>query len=257
MSPVLVDFGFLTLHGYGTMIALGVLLSSVLAIVAARRAGLARFEAAFPWLFLVMAAAAFCGGKGLWWLMSSSAERGATTSGAGFVYYGAILLVVPATMLALRAFRIPVLPAVDLLGMFLPLTHAFGRLGCFLAGCCHGCRSDGPLAVTFSDGIGLNHVPLHPVQLYEAAANFAVFALLWWLRTRALRPGTLFGITLILTGLSRVITEFFRGDVPAALWGNARAVPGEAISGVTQAQAIGAGLALGSALWLISRKRGR
>ena len=256
MSPVLLDLGFFKLYGYGSMIALGVLLSSVLAVVAARQQRLPRFEAAFPWLVLVIASAAFVGGKGLWWIMSTAAERSSTTVGAGFVYYGAILAVVPATIFALKAFRVPLLPAMDLLGMFLPFTHAFGRLGCFLAGCCYGCHSDSAIAVRFTEGIGLNGVLLHPVQLYETAANFSIFALLWfWLRKRQLPGGALFAITLLLTGASRCVTEFFRGDVVSALWGNRTAAPGEAPNGITQAQAIGACAMAVGIIWLMRLRR--
>lgn len=251
MAPILFDFGFIKLYGYGSMIALGVLLASVLAIVDARRRKLPRFEAVFPWLFLSMAATSFAGGKGLWWIMSTSAERASIASGAGFVYYGALLLVAPCTILTLKLFRVPLLPAMDTLIMFIPFTHAFGRIGCFLAGCCYGCHSDGPLSVTFHDGIGLNGVPVHPVQLYEAAANFAIFAALWfWLRRMTLPAGSLFGLTLILTGSSRIVTECFRGDVVSALWNNETAAPGQCPTGLTQAQAIGTVMIFVGLLWL-------
>lgn len=245
MAPVLVDLGFVKIHGYGAMIGLGVLLAVLLALHRARQTGMHTLVEAFPFLFVVMGLSAFIGGKGLWWVMATPEERSASGGGAGFVYYGAILLVIPATIAALRWKRVSLLQAEDLLGMFLPFTHAFGRLGCFLAGCCHGSRTEVPWAVTFESGMGLRDVPVHPTQLYEAAANLLIFAFLWfWSAQRSLAPGFLFGMTLLLTGLSRIATEFFRGDVPGALWGNGTATPGEAPPGLTQAQAIGAAMSV-------------
>jgi len=99
--------------------------------------------------------------------------------------------------------------------------------------------------VTFDAGMGLRGVALHPTQLYEAGANLLIFAALWCLSARrTLAPGLLFGLTLTLTGISRIATEFFRGDVPGALWGNASAAPGDPPPGITQAQAIGASMAV-------------
>ncbi len=241
MAPVLVDLGFVKIHGYGAMIGLGVLLAVFLALHRAQQTGMRAFIEAFPFLFVVIGLSAFIGGKGLWWVMALPEERTGGGGGAGFVYYGAILLVIPATIGALRWKRVPLLQAEDLLGLFLPFTHAFGRLGCFLAGCCHGCRTDSAWAVTFEGGMGLRDVPVHPTQLYETAANLLIFAFLWlWSARRSLAPGFLFGLTLLLTGISRIATEFFRGDVPGALWDNRTATPGEAPPGITQAQAIGA-----------------
>jgi phosphatidylglycerol:prolipoprotein diacylglycerol transferase len=245
MAPVLWDFGFVKIHGYGAMIGLGVLLAVFLALHRARQTGLHSLVDAFPTLFTVMAISATLGGKGLWWLMATPAERSASSGGAGFVYYGALLLVVPATIAALRWKRVPLAEAEDILGMFLPFTHAFGRVGCFLAGCCHGSGTDVPWAVTFEAGMGLRGIALHPTQLYEAGANLLIFAALWCLSARrTLAPGLLFGLTLTLTGISRIATEFFRGDVPGALWGNASAAPGDPPPGITQAQAIGASMAV-------------
>lgn len=68
---------------------------------------------------------------------------------------------------------------------------AFGRVGCFLAGCCYGTPTTLPWGVDFGDGIAR-----HPVQLYEALVVLAMFAyaqvmlgkyrpgdLFWWFMT--------------------------------------------------------------------------
>ena len=44
------------------------------------------------------------------------------------------------------------------------IAHAFGRIGCFFAGCCYGKETDSFLGVQFPQ---LSH-PVYPTQLYEA-----------------------------------------------------------------------------------------
>lgn len=95
------------------------------------------------------------------------------------------------------------------------------KLGCFLAGCCDGAPSSLPWAVVFpADGQARNPgVPVHPTQLYDAAAALiaaaalvAAFAgrrgrsrlLLWW--------GMVFAA-------SRFATEWTRSDVRFAVYG--------------------------------------
>ncbi len=74
------------------------------------------------------------------------------------------------------------------------LGHGIGRLGCFSAGCCWGVECHLPWAVTFRNpvahdlvGVPLD-IPLHPTQLYESAAEFVIFGMLYWRIRRPHRP---------------------------------------------------------------------
>ncbi len=81
----------------------------------------------------------------------------------------------------------------DLFAPALAIGHAFGRLGCFAAGCCFGKETAARLGVAFPRGSVAFDVlrsagavppgaaetpPLHPTQLYEAAGELALFGLL-------------------------------------------------------------------------------
>ncbi len=61
---------------------------------------------------------------------------------------------------------------------------AFGRIGCFLNGCCHGIASSLPWACDFGDGL-----PRHPTQLYSAVFDFGLFVWLWCLTQERARGG--------------------------------------------------------------------
>jgi phosphatidylglycerol:prolipoprotein diacylglycerol transferase len=90
--------------------------------------------------------------------------------------------------------------------------HAIGRLGCFMVGDDYGRPTSLPWGVAFPQGLPPTDVPVHPTQLYEAAALMPVLVLL--LRWRAQgKPDTLIlGLYLILAGAIRFAIEFLRVD---------------------------------------------
>lgn len=68
----------------------------------------------------------------------------------GLVVYGAFLAALVAGWFYLRARQLPVLAMADLAAPVLLLGLAFGRIGCFLHGCCFGGECEpGKMAVTF------------------------------------------------------------------------------------------------------------
>lgn len=94
----------------------------------------------------------------------------------------------------------------DALALALPVGQAFGRLGCFLAGCCFGKETTVPWAT-------LSRAALrHPVQLYESALCLALAAALLLVRDHARPPGHLFRLYLIGYASIRFSLEFYRGE---------------------------------------------
>ena len=103
----------------------------------------------------------------------------------------------------------------------LVLAHGFGRVGCFLGGCCFGGITEGPLGVVFPNGSAAAHTypntltgegsfPLLPTQLFEAAFELALFLLMVALY-RHLRDKNL-SLYLTAYGAFRFVLEFWRGD---------------------------------------------
>lgn len=87
------------------------------------------------------------------------------------------------------------------------LAHGWGRIGCFMAGCCYGIQTDSFLGVQFPD------LPykVYPTQLYEAAFLFFLFILLLLLAEKQKGTYNLI-IYLVSYGLFRFFIEFIRGD---------------------------------------------
>jgi phosphatidylglycerol:prolipoprotein diacylglycerol transferase len=105
----------------------------------------------------------------------------------------------------------------DITAVVIPLFHAFGRVGCFLAGCCYGKESYSIISIPYrtvlEDEIGSNRIP---VQLMEATFELLVFIILFCIYKKMYANNRLNGI-LMLAYLSvysiwRLIIELFRGD---------------------------------------------
>lgn len=67
----------------------------------------------------------------------------------GFVFLGGLLTALPVVALQLRRWRVRFWPMADLMAPPLALAHAFGRAGCFTAGCCYGAPTALPWGVRF------------------------------------------------------------------------------------------------------------
>lgn len=123
----------------------------------------------------------------------------------GLIFYGGFIM----ATLTVAAFgwrrKLPLLHLGDFTVSALPLGHAFGRLGCFLNGCCYGAPSDVPWACYAAEA------HRHPVQLYEVAFNLALYGVLYRLLPRK-KPGTVGAIYLLAYGAWRFLIEFLRGD---------------------------------------------
>ena len=110
---------------------------------------------------------------------------------------------------------LPLWDAADIWAPSIALGHAIGRLGCFCAGCCYGKPAGGlPWAVVFNDSgtLAVKGVPLHPVQIYESAAEVLNFMILVALRRRQSFRGQLFWVYILNYSIIRAVAEVFRGD---------------------------------------------
>ncbi|HAH07084.1 MAG TPA: hypothetical protein DCM05_11295 [Elusimicrobia bacterium] len=224
MFPTLIQLGPFHLATYGVLVAAGYLAGILYLNSKRKQLGVdeSRFWTLVYWLFF----GAILGGKLMYWAV----EWRAVVSGElrlirdfryGFVFYGGFLGAALAGIPAARQLGRPYLDMADYFGVALPLGHAVGRLGCFMAGCCSGAPSALPWAVSFTHpeclvSGGLRGVPLHPVQLYESAGDLAlawgVSRLLPRIERKELRPGTAALAYMGGYAVLRFLTELYRGD---------------------------------------------
>jgi phosphatidylglycerol:prolipoprotein diacylglycerol transferase len=131
------------------------------------------------------------------------------------VFYGSLIFTVPTIIFWLRKKQVKVRPFMDILAFAAPILHSFGRVGCFLAGCCHGKACDSWLGVTFSHPDTLadfKNVPLYPTQLFDIGVNLIILLVVIFLRKKKQFEGQLFLIYLMLYAVGRSIVENYRGD---------------------------------------------
>ncbi|MBW1989561.1 MAG: prolipoprotein diacylglyceryl transferase [Deltaproteobacteria bacterium] len=217
MHPVLFRIGPFTVNTYGFFIAVGFLLGLLVILRDAKRQGIAKervMDLAFYMLLAGIVASRLA-------YVALNPERFSDfweifrIWNGGLVFYGGFLGAAAVYFVYLKRHEMNMFKTADLLTPAVPLAHAFGRLGCFSAGCCYGEPCDLPWAVTFNHPLTLapRGVPLHPTQLYGAAGNFAIFLLVYFLvRPKKRFDGMVFFFYVILYAALRFVIEFFRGD---------------------------------------------
>lgn len=124
-----------------------------------------------------------------WARLFSDATYATGLIGGGFVFYGGVLGALLGIAVYGRLRKIDAWGLVNACAPCLPLAHAFGRLGCLVAGCCYGVPWDGPVAVVYDHSpLAPNGVTLFPVQLAEALLNLVLSGVLVWACNRWRRP---------------------------------------------------------------------
>ncbi len=284
MYPIAFMIGSFAVHWYGIFIGIGFLLSFLLLLRIRKYADLTTDQ-----VYNISMIALFAGviGARLFYVVQFWDQfrgRGLlailNVHEGGLVFYGGFILAFTAEciyakwpsvrrMLGLKEKEpadgaeprknISLLALLDVLGPAMALAHAFGRVSCFMQGCCFGKPAPNgfPLAVTFpakslpaarypsllTDG----SAPVYPVQLFESAGNVLMCVVLLLLLRKRKYAGMVGGVYLILYGVMRFLIEFMRGDHT------------DSILGLTPSQFIALALAIpgGVIVCLAARKLGK
>jgi phosphatidylglycerol:prolipoprotein diacylglycerol transferase len=172
MYPELFKIPFVnfSVHSYGLMLVIGLLLAMQLAKFLARRSGIdgelfvtAGILALISGLigariaYVIQFYDEFTTGTPM-----ENVWNAANITSGGLVYYGGFLLATPTLIVWGLLKQIPILRGMDIIAPCLMIGLAFGRVGCFLNGCCWGqpCDFAAPVGVTFPyySGPYLEHV---------------------------------------------------------------------------------------------------
>lgn len=134
----------------------------------------------------------------------------------GFVFYGGLIGALFGYWFYCKWYNIDLGKIVNIIAPIIPLVHAFGRIGCFMGGCCYGIEYHGKFAVQFPENefvTDLSNVPRFPVQLLEALINFVLFLILIFIARKVRKRYSMLGLYLICYAIIRFSLEFLRGDV--------------------------------------------
>lgn len=218
MYPELFHLGPLTIYSYGVAILLGVVIAYLYFLRNSRPYGLNHDKVSEMFLWCI--AGVFIGGKLFFFLEQpvyyiQNPGEFFDNFGSGFVFYGSFLVTVPLLIWWFRKNHLPVWDMMDLIGIGGAMVHAFGKIGCFLAGCCHGKVCHQAWGVVFhhpQTHAEPRGVALYPVQLWDAVIIFAAVGFMLWLKPRKQFAGQLFLIYGMWYAAGRFATEYFRGD---------------------------------------------
>ncbi len=225
MHPEFLHLGPIHLRAFGTMMAIAFLAGTGLGLREAKRLGFD--EDAFVNVILITLVASVLGARGLYVLEHLAEFRRSWGSvlalwQGGLTLYGGIVAGTFAGLTAARRFGLPRWRVADALAPSLALGTMFGRVGCYLNGCCYGHPTTVPWGVKFPAGsfaaIDFGDTPVHPSQLYNAGAGLLLFAILWVLRKRIATPGVLFWLFVVAFSLVRIPIDLTRAyEVDAIL----------------------------------------
>lgn len=132
----------------------------------------------------------------------------------GMVFYGGLIGACIGSYIYMKKAKLDINEYSDTLSPCIPLFHAFGRIGCFLVGCCYGIESEIGFTYRYSIVESANGVCRFPVQLLEASENILICILLTIMlcRCKKLPHGMLIWIYGFIYSVVRFINEFIRGD---------------------------------------------
>lgn len=130
----------------------------------------------------------------------------------GSVFYGGLIGGTAAAVFYAQKKGLNLEAYSDMAAPAVPLFHVFGRIGCFLGGCCYGVACS--FGVTYTNALTqeANGVSRFPVQLAEAAFNLILFLALHRLCKQGRWKGKLFAGYLLMYSAGRFLLEFLRGD---------------------------------------------
>lgn len=257
--PLSYNVGPLQLTGFG----FAILMCFVIAQIVAQRELARRGHDPEPIGDLIFAAivGGLLGGKIYYAILMQ--DTSAILSRAGFVFWGGLLGGILACYLVVRYKKQSFTRISDASAIALGAAYSVGRTGCWAVGDDYGRPWNGPLAVSFPEGAPpstvsnmtqLFNIPappgknpndvisVHPTQLYETAAGFVMFLILWRYRDHKHAEGWLFGLYCVLAGIERFLVEFLR------------AKDDRFIGGLTVAQVIALAFAAGGAIWMYMRR---
>ncbi len=124
----------------------------------------------------------------------------------GLSFHGGLVGAVVAGVIFCKRKKMPFYKLADIFVIPLALGLSLGRIGNFINGELVGRVTNLPWCVKFKNYSGCRH----PSQLYESFKNLVIFIVLWSIKDKKLKDGTLFWSFILMYSSFRFFIEFFR-----------------------------------------------
>ena len=231
-------------HSYGFMMAVGFFFAIWVARYKAKREGLD--PNAISDLGIYVLCSGIVGARLFYVILNLDQYKGNLIDvfkvyEGGLVFYGGLIAACGTFLVFAKIKKLPFFKIIDIISVSLVLGLAFGRIGCFLNGCCFGDPVDSGLfcAVRFPralDDAGivngspvfLHHyeqglvglmerasLPVHPTQIYAFLSCIIIFFILNLFWKYRKKDGEIFLLFCIIYSVYRFLIEFIRDDNPA------------------------------------------
>lgn len=215
MRIVLFELFNIKIYSYGLLIAIGILVAGWMFLKRGKEKGYD--EDKLLNMMIITIIMGILGGK-LLFILTNLKDIIVRPSillnfGEGFVIYGAIIMGALTVLLYCRKNKWNTLELLDSIVPGLAMAQGFGRIGCFLAGCCYGSETESFLGVKFPiDSLAPSDVHIHPTQVYSSIFDFALAALLIFYLKKNPKDGRTASIYIIIYSIGRFFVEFLRND---------------------------------------------
>ncbi len=218
MHSIAFHVGPLTIYWYGIMAALGFISAVSLLMLNRKHAGLDSEQVTDIAMFSMISA--IVGARIFYVVQFRDVYRDNPLNiiridQGGLVFFGGFICATSTLLFYCWRKKLNLLTVLDIFGPALAIGHFFGRIGCFMNGCCYGKPSNLPWAVNFPQGSAPAEAfpgqSIHPVQIYESIFNLMLAGILLLLLKRT-RPGQTAAAYLICYGIGRFTIESLRGD---------------------------------------------
>ena len=215
MRIILFEIFGIQIKSYGLMIAIGIIVAATLFINKGKKKGLDEDSLLNVIIFAILGG--MLGGKGLFIITEFkniiNEPSILLNFGYGFVIYGAIGGGALAMYLYCRRKKWNIIEMIDITVPGLAIAQGFGRIGCFLAGCCYGAETTSPLGVVFPENsLAPSGIHIHPTQIYSSIFDFSLGFILLYYSKEQRKNGKVMGLYLIIYSIGRFIVEFLRDD---------------------------------------------
>ncbi len=229
----------INIYGYGMAMVCGFLVAAWLAGIRAQREGI---DPAVMWdVGMVVLFSGVIGAR-LFYIAEHPAEffgggrnllqtlfQFVNLPSGGLVLYGGVLLGIGAFIWYCWNRKLSAVKVADILIPSIFVGEMFGRIGCFLNGCCYGDPTTLPWAVCFPPGsvpfasevesgliksTAACSLPLHPAQIYSSLNAMVLAILTWNYFPHRSRDGSVLLLGWILYPIARFCLEMVRDDTP-------------------------------------------
>lgn len=221
MYPIALELGNFSIRWYGVMAAVGFIAASYLLDYNRKSANLSKDQCG---TLLIIALIAGIAGARIFYVTQFFYEKGFAEDPVsilyihrgGLVFYGGFILALLCLVLYSWKKHLDIFRVLDVFVPAITAAHGFGRIGCFLNGCCFGRTTSAFWGVTAPEGSWLwvqtGGLPIHPVQLLEAGENFILCFIFCLFLKKGAKRGTVVSAYLAIYGILRCFNETLRGD---------------------------------------------